>query len=677
MKFNNILIPAQNKELEYANLLLKKSHDIMRDGNNFSKAIDHINSSLLIFKKHKIYDKVKESYNNLYRYLNQYSQIDEVKERSIEALSYFETEIKNYEAEAEDYTKLKNGIANSYANHGIALTREEDFERARYYFSLSSSVYECYGNWDQRTQLYINLAGVNKVVGNFNQAIHYLDKSLTHASQTTNPKNIYHTIVLQLANLYMQQENYKKSIDFFMKSFQYADAKESLQKFSINVYYCIAYCKLELLEESECKENLNKAIVLDEETDANLYDAHIALLKGRLLVKQENFNEAIPYFAECLKKDSGIGAQTRRLSCINAIICFIINSSQKQSDLLEHVFNKNYLPSIEDLIEEINNTKFKIYNIWDFKKVFKTLATFYEKQNNYKEAYNYNIKVNLLYERLTQINFNDQVDAIHHNFDIHLLEKQIETEVKSKNTLLQKNVELETNVKQRTQKLLKQNEQLNEFINIIAHDLKEPARKINNYVDFFLKQTKEKLSEEEILLMSNVLVKSENLILMMDDLIVYSFLGDNNELGKETNLQHLLNALLKTYNIPQDISEVNVSLEDLPLVNMSSNHITQIFRRLIDNTIKFKSEKRKLKLNITTFKKNEKQYIKVQDNGIGFNPELVDKAFEIFKKINGSKYRGNGVGLAVCKKIIDLYNQTIYIDTELDKGTAVNFSVPV
>lgn len=677
MKFNNILLSEQKKEIAYANLLLKKSQDIMREESNFSKAIDHLNNSLFIYKKHRIYDKVKESYNNLNQYLNQYSQIDEAKERSIEALSYFETEIKNYESEEEEYPKLKTGIANSYANHGIALTREEDFERARYYFSLSSSVYEYYGNWDQRTQLYINLAGVNKVVGNFNQAIHYLNKSLTHASQTTNAKNIYHTIVLQLANLYMQQENFKKSIDFFIKSFQYADAKESLLKFSINVYYCIAHCNLELFEERKCIENLNKAIALEEQTDANLYDAHIALLKGRLLVKQGNFNEAIPYFAECLKKDSGIGAQTRRLSCINAIICFKINASKKQSDLLEQVFNKNYLPSIEELIEEINNANFKVYDIFDFKKVFETLGTYYEKENNYKEAYSYNKKVNLLYGRLTKINLDDQVDEIHHNFDIHLLEKQIETEVKSKNTLLQKNVELETNANQQTQRLLKENEELKEFTNILAHDLKEPARKINNYVDFFLKQTKEKLSEEEILLMSNVLVKSENLILMMDDLIVYSFLGDKYEPGKQTNLQHLLNALLKTYNIPQDISEVHLSLEELPLVNMSPNHITQIFRRLIDNVIKFKSEKRELKLKISTFIKNEKQYIKVQDNGMGFNPELVDKAFKIFKKINGDKYRGNGVGLAVCKKIIDLYNQTIYIDTKIGKGTAVNFSVPV
>jgi len=368
-----------------------------------------------------------------------------------------------------------------------------------------------------------NLAGVNKVIGNFNQAIHYLNKSLTHASQTTNSKNIYHTIVLQLGNLYMQQENFEKSIDFYSKSFQYADPDESIQKFSINVYYCIAHCYLELFEEKKCIENLDKAIALEEQTDANLYDVYITLLKGCLLVQQGNLNEAIPYFAECLKKDTGIGAKTRRLSCINAIIRFKIETTEKQSDLLEYVLQKNYLPSIEELIEEINKTEIKVYNIWGFKKAFQSIAIFYEKQNNYKEAYTYNKKVNLIYGRLTQINLDDQVDAIHHNFDIHLLEKQIETEVKSKKTLLEMNVELETKVKQRTQKLLKQNQQLEEFTSIVAHDLKEPARKINCHVDFFLRQTNEKLSKEETLLMSNVLKKSERLILMMDDLIIKSY----------------------------------------------------------------------------------------------------------------------------------------------------------
>lgn len=570
--------------------------------------------------------------------------------------------------------KLKKGIANSYANHGIALTREEDFERARYYFSLSSSVYDYYGNWDQRTQLYINLAGVNKVVGNFNQSIHYLNKSLAHAAQTSDSKNIYHTIVLQLGNMYMQQENFEKSIEFFDKSFQYADAEESLKKFSINVYYCLAQCYLELYEEKKCIENLDEAVALNEQTDASLYDAHITLLKARLLTQQGNYKEAIPYFAECLKKDIGISAKTRRLSCINSIIKFKIEAPEHQSDLLEEVLRKNYLPNIEKLILELNNSDIKIYNIWSFKKAYETLSTYYEKQNNYKEAYKYTKKINLVYNRLSQINVDDQVDAIHHNFDIHLLEKKIETEVETKNTLQEKNNDLEIKVKQRTKKLLKQNEELKEFTNIVAHDLKEPARKINSHLDFFLQKTKEKLTEEEALLIGNVLENSERLILMMDDLIVYSFLSEHFEPGENTNVQRLLNALVKTYNI---ISEVTISLENLPIVKMSSNHITQIFRRLIDNSIKFKSDKKALKLNISSYQKNDKKYIQIKDNGIGFDQKGVSNAFKIFQQLHGDTYPGNGVGLAICKKILELYDQTILIETQPAKGTTVSFSVPV
>jgi len=676
MKFNNVLITIQKKELEYADHLLKKSEHVLKDEDNFSKAVEHINNSLEIYKKYKIYDKIKDSYNNLNQLLNQYNQIDEAKQQAVEALSYFEIELKNYQPDTEDYSILKRGIANAYANHGIALTREEDFERARYYFSLSSSVYEHYGNWDQRTQLYINLAGVNKVVGNFNQSIHYLNKSLANASKTKDSNNIYHTIILQLGNFYMQQENFEKSIEFFNKSFSYADEKESLKKFLVNVHYCIAYCYLELFDEKKCIENLNKAIELDEQTDANLYDAHITLLKARLLSQQGNFNEAIPYYAKCLRIDSGISVKTRRLNCISSIISFKINASEKQSDLLEEILRKNYLPDINELIAELNESEIKIYNIWGFKKAFETLSIYYEKQKNYKEAHKYTKKVNNLYNRLTQININDQIDAIHHNFDIYLLNKRIEAEVNTKNTLQQNNNELEEKVEKGTTKLFKQNEQLKKFTNIVAHDLKEPARKINSHVDFFLKQTKNKLNEEETLLINNVLENSERLILMMDDLIIYSFLSEHHKPNKQINANQLIHALIKTYNVSKDVLDVGINLSDLPLIKMSSNHVTQIFRRLIDNSIKFKSEKRALKLYISAFEKNQIQHIKVQDNGIGFDQKEEAKAFKMFQKLHGDKYPGNGVGLAVCKKIVELYDHSIYIETEPGNGTTVIFSVP-
>lgn len=676
MKFNSILIETQKKELKHADLLIKDSKEFIEEEKNISKAIDFINNSLSIYKKYKIYNKVKDAYNCINQYLNQYNQIEEAKDKSVEALAYFESEIKSYKEQEDSYTNLKQAIANSYANHGIALTREEDFETARYYFSLSASVYDDYGNWDQRTQLYINLAGVNKVVGNFNQSIHYLNKSLKHASSTSDSNNIYLTIILQLGNLYMLQENFQKSIEFFENSFRYANANEMLQKFSINVYYCFAHCYLELSDEKKCIENLEKAKDLDDETDAKLYEAHIALLQARLYTKKGSFEKAIPCFAESLKIDWGISAKTRRLNCINDIIDYKILAPVKYTEKLEQVLRQNYLPDFEQLLKELEETKVKIYNIWSFKKIYGTLSKYYEKQENYKEAHKFSKKINDICSRLAKININDQIDTVHHNFDIYLLKKQIKTAVESKNTLINKNTELEHTITEKTKSITNQNELLKEFINIVAHDLKEPARNINSHIDFYLKQTKEKLSEKETLLINKVLGNSKRLILMMDDLIVYSFLSEHFNPAKTTSIYELTNALIKTYSIPQDISKVTNLLSNLPDIKMSSNHITQIFRRLIDNAIKFKSQDRALELTISTFQKNNQHFIKIQDNGIGFNQQEASKAFKIFQKLNEEDYSGNGVGLAICKKIVELYGQSISIETQPNKGCAVTFSVP-
>lgn len=677
MKLERNNVNSIQDNMQFADEQVEQAKSFFENENNIENAITCLDEALIIYKKNKAYKKAGNTYNLINAYLTQYNQLDEAKQRSINALQYFEVEHKLYNKKDEAFIITKSGIANSYANQGIILTREEDYERARYYFSLSSSVYEHYGNWDNRIQLYINLAGVNKMVGNYNQSLHYLNKALINASSHSNKDYIYNTISLQLGNLYLTQENHLKSIQFYKKSLEYATAREMLNNFSINVFYCLASCFLSLSNLDECKKYLNKAEQLNNESDAGLYDAFIQLLKARIHTKKGNYENAIPYFIDSIKIEDGIGSKTRRLNCINELLTFYNLCSNEDGKNLDDALQYNLDISFEELIGELNFSEIKNDNIWKYKKIYEKLGHYYELQNDYQKAYHYAKKLNALSSKLFKILTEDQVDAMHHNFDIHHLEKQIEVQIESKKNLKTINDNLNNQVKQRTLSLESQNNELKKFANIVAHDLKEPARNINSHIDFYLTKTKGKLIAEEELLLSYVSENSKKLISMMDDLIVYSFLNEHVTIKKSINASVLLNDLLNSFENCFKETTIKIDLEQLPNVKMSVNHLTQLLRRIIRNSLKFKKENKNQEITISSLYEDGINYIKIADKGIGFEQIYESKVFDIFQKLNGEKYNGNGIGLAICKKIIGLYNQEIRIEASEGKGCAVIFSVPV
>jgi len=676
MGYSNILPTNEKKELLKAERLLRNSKESIKQEKDIAKAIQLMHQSLDIYKNIRKYTKIKEIYNSINEILHRYNQIDEAKKQSILALNYYENELKLCKPSFDSYADLKLAIANSYANYGISFTREDDLERGHYYFSLSLSIFDKYGNWDQRVQTYLNLASVNQALGRNNKSLQYLHQSLNCAHQTENPDNIFHLVVLNLANLYFQQNNFEKAIQFFSKSFEYLPATSVLQKYSVNVYYGLAHSYFELGNDEKCLDNLNKAIELDNETDAKLYEALIASLKGRILVQKRDFLKAIPFYAQSLKINSRLVAKTRRLNSINDIITFYTLASPLEIKKLEEVLVKNHLSTIEEFIEELEKTPIEFYNIWNLKKTYESLSRFYEKDKKYHLAYKCLKKVNHINKQIVQISVEDQVNLIHHNFDIYRLQNKIETATATTNQLEVQKEALENKVNEIKEKLANKHLKLKEFTNILAHDLKEPARQINSHIDFLIKKVNKKLNSDELILANHVLDNSKRLISMMDDLIVYSFLHNQKQKEVKTNINQLIGALIKTYQ-EIDSSNIQIEIPETLETKISSNHLTQIFRRLIDNSIKFRNQALALKINISSIVKDGITYIKVADNGIGFDSENVEKAFEIFKKMHNDKHEGNGVGLAICKKIIKLYDQKITIKTKPENGCTVTFSIPV
>ena len=133
-------------------------------------------------------------------------------------------------------------------------------------------------------------------------------------------------------------------------------------------------------------------------------------------------------------------------------------------------------------------------------------------------------------------------------------------------------------------------------------------------------------------------------------------------------------------NLATTISETGakVTTEQLPRLPVHILHLQQLFQNLIANAIKFRSPERLPEVHVTAKRRHDYWVFSVIDNGIGIGPEYKEKIFGLFKRLHSvDRYPGTGIGLAICKRIVDRYHGQIWVDSELGRGSAFCFTLPI
>lgn len=244
------------------------------------------------------------------------------------------------------------------------------------------------------------------------------------------------------------------------------------------------------------------------------------------------------------------------------------------------------------------------------------------------------------------------------------------------NANLEKKVADRTNIiQEKTLKLTAKNEELNRFTSIVSHDLKAPLRTISAFANILNKETEDienpKIEECTQFLNSGV----NRMVSIIDDLLDYSRLGQQSIAFKATSPEKMLFLVLNS--ITKDRSDVEVIInESLPTqIICNSRQIEQLFQNLIDNGIKYNRNQIK-KISIDC-KETPKEWIfSVQDNGIGISSSHREKVFDMFQRLHGTdEFKGTGIGLAICKRIVENHQGSISIQSEEEKGTTFQFSI--
>ena len=220
-------------------------------------------------------------------------------------------------------------------------------------------------------------------------------------------------------------------------------------------------------------------------------------------------------------------------------------------------------------------------------------------------------------------------------------------------------------------KLEKSNDELHQYAHIVSHDLKSPLRSIDALVNWLKEDNIEKFDESSIHNLSLIETTLEKMEQLITDVLHYSSITSENNTVVEVSISDLMKELINILYIPEHI-EIKLP-KNLPKVKGDRVKFQQLFQNLISNAVKFSNQQKGI-IEIDFIDKNSFYQFSVKDNGIGIDKKDHEKIFKIFHSLNKSK-DSTGIGLSIVKKIIDLYEGDIWLESEPKIGTTFYFTI--
>ena len=263
---------------------------------------------------------------------------------------------------------------------------------------------------------------------------------------------------------------------------------------------------------------------------------------------------------------------------------------------------------------------------------------------------------------------------------------QVETEIRRLNNTLELRVrertaELERRSKElerRSSELQRSNADLTQFAYIASHDLQEPLRMVGSYVGLLARRYRGKLDETADRYIQFAVDGAQRMQALIQDLLMYSRAGTQELEKKTVSSEGVVRTALKNLDVAIKESGARVRYENLPLVEADETKLIQVMQNLIANAVKFHKEGVAPEVSVTAQAANGEWLFEVADNGIGFDPRYHDRIFQVFQRLHGvGKYPGNGIGLAICRRIIEHHGGRLWAESEPDLGARFFFTLPV
>lgn len=234
----------------------------------------------------------------------------------------------------------------------------------------------------------------------------------------------------------------------------------------------------------------------------------------------------------------------------------------------------------------------------------------------------------------------------------------------------------EIKLTEKSEKLKRSNEELEQFAYVTTHDLQEPLRTIANYVELFNKKYVNQVDSDADKYIKFIMNATETMQILIKELLDFSRIGKK-PVFEPVNCNEIINSIINEMQVAIKESNAKINISELPILKGNNTELRQLFRNLFSNALKFRKKGRVPEISISCEESSDEYVFAFKDNGIGIESQYLDRIFIIFQRLhNATEYSGTGIGLATCKKIVEMRGGKMWVESKPDEGSTFYFSMP-
>ena len=257
-------------------------------------------------------------------------------------------------------------------------------------------------------------------------------------------------------------------------------------------------------------------------------------------------------------------------------------------------------------------------------------------------------------------------------------QRRAEAALKEANETLEMRVaERTAELSETAEELRRSNRELEQFAYITSHDLQEPLRQVRSFVQLLRDRHQDKLAGDALEYMKFIYDGAARMSDLVHDLLAFSRVGAKERKPQPVSCTAALQDALAGLQASLTEARAVVTHDELPTVSADPRQLTQLFQNLIGNAVKFRRDGAAPEIHVGARRDGANWLLSVRDNGIGIDPEHFERIFMVFQRLHTrEKYPGTGIGLAICKKIVEQHGGRIWLESEPGRGTTFYFALP-
>jgi PAS domain S-box-containing protein len=234
----------------------------------------------------------------------------------------------------------------------------------------------------------------------------------------------------------------------------------------------------------------------------------------------------------------------------------------------------------------------------------------------------------------------------------------------------------EARMRRTMEDLERSNRELEQFAYVASHDLQEPLRMVSSYTQLLARRYGDQLDQDAHEFIGYAVDGAERMQRLINDLLAYSRVGTRGKPFQETDCVRVLDRAINNLQLLIDDTGAEIAHDRLPAVVADESQMTELFQNLLTNAIKFHGQVPP-QVHVGAQRQDTSWLFSVSDNGIGIDPEYHDRIFVIFQRLHArDEYPGTGIGLAICKRIVERHGGRIWVESQLGEGSTFYFTIP-